>query len=64
MEEFTAYLFGPDGHIVERVGLVCADEDAAKERAQQLAEVYEVELWQLSRRIARYAARASGGIFN
>jgi hypothetical protein len=40
MEEFTAYLFGPDGHIVQRVSLICADVDAAKERAEQPAETY------------------------
>ncbi|MBR0735275.1 MULTISPECIES: hypothetical protein [Bradyrhizobium] len=57
MEEFTAYLFGPDGHIVQRVSLICADEDAAKERAEQPAETYAVELWQLARKIASYPPR-------
>lgn len=38
--EFTAYLFGLDGQIVQRVRLNCADEEAAKQRAQHLAETH------------------------
>ncbi len=57
MEEFTAYLFGPTGHVVQRVRLICADEEAAKERARQLAEIDSVELWQSTRKIASYPAR-------
>jgi hypothetical protein len=42
----------PDGHILSRVDLVCEDDEAAKERAEQLADGHDVELWQLGRKIA------------
>ena len=52
MNEYRAYIIGPDGHILERIDLVCADDDAAKDRAKQLVDGHDVELWQFSRRIA------------
>jgi hypothetical protein len=30
----------------------CADDDAAKERAKQLVDGHDVELWQLDRKIS------------
>lgn len=59
MEEFMDYLFGPDGHIVQRVRLICADEEAGKQRARQLAETNAVELWQLTRKIASFPSRTN-----
>lgn len=47
MQEYRAYVLGPDGHIQERIDLVCADDDAAKERAKALVDGHDVELWQL-----------------
>jgi hypothetical protein len=58
MEEYKAYLLGPDGHVFRRIDLVCRDENAAKERAQQLAEHSGVELWQGERKIAEFQALA------
>ena len=58
IEEFMAYLFGSDGNIVQRVRLICADEEAAKRRAWQLAETNAVELWQLTRKTASFPSRA------
>ena len=34
MQEYRAYLIGPDGHFVKRVELVCADDEAAKEQGK------------------------------
>ena len=39
-------MIGLDGHIQGRVDLICADDEAAKERAVQLANGDDVELWQ------------------
>ena len=52
MNEYRAYIVGPDGRILRRVDLVCEDEDVAKDRAKQLVDGHDVELWQSSRRIA------------
>ena len=54
MNEYRAYLIGPDGRIQSRVEIVCEYEEAAKERAKQLVDGHDVELWQLGRRIARF----------
>ena len=56
MPEYRAYLIG-DGHIVQRVELVCTDDEAAKEQAKTLAEGHDVELWQEARRIAEFTAK-------
>jgi len=56
MEDYRVYLLGPDGHVVQRVDIVCSDEDTAKERAQQLAQDNAIELWQGDRKIAVYQA--------
>jgi len=57
MQEYCAYIIGPDGHIVTRIDLTCADEDEAKERAVRLVDGQNVELWQGDRRIAEIKRR-------
>ncbi len=52
MQEYRAYLIGPDGHIQSRVELVCENEDDAKERAKQLVDGHDIELWQGARKVA------------
>jgi len=51
MQEFRAYIMGPDGHVHKRVDLRCSDESEAIERAKQLLDGHDVELWQLDRLI-------------
>jgi hypothetical protein len=52
--QYRAYIIGPDGHIQERIDLICADDDAAEARARNLVNGHDVELWQLDRRIAKF----------
>jgi hypothetical protein len=54
MQGYLAYWIGPDGHIIRRADLFCADDEAAKERAQRLADGHDIELWQLDRLIATF----------
>lgn len=54
MEEYRIYIIGPDGHVIGRTDLLCEDEDAAKERARQLLDGYDLEVWQGSRRLASF----------
>jgi hypothetical protein len=56
MNDYRVYVVGADGHIVDRIDLLCADDDAAKEHARQLVDGHDVELWQLGRRIAEFKA--------
>ena len=52
MLHYRAYLLDEHRHVISAANLYCAHEQAAKERAQQLVGVNDVELWQLDRRIA------------
>ena len=52
MLHYRAYLLDEHRHVISAAKLYCADEQAAKERAQQLVDANDVELWQLDRRIA------------
>jgi hypothetical protein len=52
MEQYKAYLIGPDGQIASRVDLVCENEEAAREQAERFAQFCMVELWQRARKIA------------
>ena len=54
MQEYRAYIMGPDGHVQSRVDLRCKDESEAIERAQQLVDGHDVELWQLERQIRTF----------
>jgi hypothetical protein len=48
---------GPDGHIHNRIDLICANEDEAKDYAVRLVKGENVELWQCDRRIAEFRRR-------
>ena len=56
MEEYKAYLIGPNGLIVSRIDLMCEDENTAVEQALQLAGDCAVELWHGDRKIAEFPA--------
>ncbi|WFU44055.1 hypothetical protein QA640_17370 [Bradyrhizobium sp. CB82] len=52
--DYRAYVMDPDGHIVGRFDLMCADDATAKLRAELLADHEVIELWQGFRRVARF----------
>jgi hypothetical protein len=56
MQEYHAYVMGQDGRIELRVDLVCSDDDAARQRAKQLVNGPDVELWQGVNRIETFKA--------
>jgi hypothetical protein len=45
---------GRDGRIKNRVEFYCDTEEAAKERAKQLVDGHDVELWRRDQRIATF----------
>jgi hypothetical protein len=57
VNDYRVYVIGSDGHILNRIDLMCADDDEAKERAKQLVDGHDVELWQLGRKIAEFKVR-------
>ena len=61
MAHYRAYLLDECRHVISAANLHCADDQEARERALQLVEGHDVELWQLDRRIAVFeAAKAQG----
>ncbi|UQR62300.1 hypothetical protein LRP30_36925 [Bradyrhizobium sp. C-145] len=52
MATYYAYLLDETGHVASRIDLECADDEAAKERAQYLPHENGAELWLLDRLIA------------
>jgi hypothetical protein len=62
MQGYRAFIIGEDGHVKDRVDLVCQDETEARRLARQLVDGHDVELWQLDRKIETLspAPKASG----
>jgi len=59
MAHYRAYLLDQHHHVISVANLQCADEQEARERAAQLVDANDTELWQLDRRIAVFEAPAS-----
>jgi hypothetical protein len=54
MQEYRAYIVGPDGHVEGRFNLHCSNEAEAIKLAKQFVNDHDVELWQLDRRIETF----------
>jgi hypothetical protein len=61
MLRYRIYLLDERRHAISAANLYCADEEAAKDRAQQLVDTNDVELWQLDRRIAIFKSHPRPG---
>jgi len=53
-QEYRAFIIGRDGHVVDRVDLLCSNEADARQRAKQLVDGQAVELWEGARQIERF----------
>ena len=51
---YDAYFTGDDGHITNRVTIIAANDEEAKERAKQLVDGHTIELWQEGRKVATF----------
>ena len=54
MDGFYAYIVDQNGRVLNCIDLAIESEEVAKERAKQLVDGYDVELWQLDRKIATF----------
>jgi hypothetical protein len=59
MTHYRAYLLDQKRHVISVAKLQCADEQEARDRAQQLVDANDIELWQLDQRIAVFEAPTS-----
>ena len=57
MPEYRVYIIGEGGHFESAVPLICPDDDTAKEKAKQLVDGHDVELWQYARKVAKFARK-------
>jgi len=60
MEEYRAYIIGRLGHIINRVDILCSDENEARQLAKRVVDVHAVELWQAGRFIERFEPEDTG----
>jgi hypothetical protein len=54
MEEYRAFVIGPDGQVINRVDIRCSDEKEARRLAKIVVDGHAVELWQALRFIERF----------
>ena len=57
MPDYRVYVIGMDGHFSSSIPLECADDTEAMEKAKQLVDGHDVELWQRDRKVARFARK-------
>ncbi|MDA9497308.1 hypothetical protein XI05_07160 [Bradyrhizobium sp. CCBAU 11357] len=51
--DYRAYVLDDDGRIIGVHELDCANDDEAKEKASQLLDGHDLEVWQRERCVAR-----------
>jgi hypothetical protein len=54
MAHYRAYLVGRDGHYIKTVDLNCNDDNDAKKRAARMVDGHDIELWEHTRKIAKF----------
>jgi hypothetical protein len=54
LRDYRAFILGPDGHVIDRTDMFCANDEAAKKRAKQLVNGHDVELWHHDRKLAEF----------
>ena len=52
MQLYRAFQLDQNGHIFGKIDLICADDEDAKQQAEQLLYGYDTEVWHLDRMVA------------
>jgi hypothetical protein len=52
MQHYRAFQLDDNGHVIGSVDLSCLNDEDARKQAEQLLKLYDIELWQLDRRVA------------
>jgi hypothetical protein len=55
MVEYQIYVLTDDNHIKSREDILCRDDEEAEAKARRMVDGHAVELWQSTRKIARFA---------
>jgi hypothetical protein len=51
-------IIGTDGQLRRMIGLLCPDDESAKDDAREVVHDHDIELWQGDRRIERFKIAA------
>jgi hypothetical protein len=62
MLDYRIYTFTSDNHIADAAVINCETDQEAIEKARQLMEGRDIEVWQRARRLARIKASEGTGI--
>ena len=54
MKGYYAFVIGEDGHITNRVEIMCEEDEEAKRCAEQMVDGHAIELWQETRKVATF----------
>ncbi|MVT71416.1 hypothetical protein GPL21_41270 [Bradyrhizobium pachyrhizi] len=54
LRTFAAYILDRDGHIANRIDLLCLDEAAARDSTEALAADDQIELWDGDRLVGEF----------
>jgi hypothetical protein len=58
MAEYRAYIIGADGRFQKAIDLESPDDETALQKAKQLVDGHDVELWQLGRKVATFKRKS------
>jgi hypothetical protein len=56
--EYQMRIIGTDGQLRRMIGLLCPDDESAKDYAREVVHDHDIELWQGDRRIERFKIAA------
>jgi hypothetical protein len=48
------FVIGSDGHVIDRFEFWCRNDEEAEEKAKQLMDSHDIELWHQDRKIADF----------
>jgi hypothetical protein len=52
--EYQMRIIGTDGRLRRIIGLLCLDDESAKDDAREVVHGHDIELWQGERRVKRF----------
>jgi hypothetical protein len=52
--EYQLRIIGTDGRLRRTIGLLCLDDESAKDYAREVVHGHDIELWQGERRVKRF----------
>jgi hypothetical protein len=54
---YYAYVVGDDGHIANRIEVICETDEEAIRCAKRLVDGHAIELWQEARQVATFTPK-------